>query len=253
MTPQQLEQRKKPARILTIDGCSIADCRLRITDMGPQTPASRLPNSIVQSNGLPHRELMRNVRRRSSEPAAWWLSRRRPSTGWGGDAFDARTVARIFEVKARPRFDPIIVPRGRSRAGWTGSPPTSPKHARKLADAFWPGPLTLVLPKNRCHPRPRHFRLAHGGRPYSGPSAGVGAVAGSGPPHRRPQRQSVSGSSAPTRPETRGPNNSASKSTISWTAVLAEVGVESSVSGAARPRGQRCCVPADCRSRRSNA
>jgi len=71
--------------------------------------------------------------------------------GLGASAFDALAVARVFELKARPRFDPLIV----HIAALTEveSLATSfPRAAQKLAEHFWPGPLTLVLPKRPIVP-----------------------------------------------------------------------------------------------------
>lgn len=67
--------------------------------------------------------------------------------GLGANVFDARAVARVFEIKGRPRFDPLIahVSDRRQAQSLVGS---FPKMARKLARRFWPGPLTLVLPKS---------------------------------------------------------------------------------------------------------
>ncbi len=64
--------------------------------------------------------------------------------GLGADARDDRAVARIFEAKGRPRFNPLIVhlpdlAAARGFAEVSGD-------AERLASAFWPGPLTLVLP-----------------------------------------------------------------------------------------------------------
>ncbi|HEY0107919.1 MAG TPA: L-threonylcarbamoyladenylate synthase [Rhizomicrobium sp.] len=65
--------------------------------------------------------------------------------GLGADAANGRAVARIFEAKGRPRFNPLIV-HVRDAA-------QAERHAvfntatRKLAAAFWPGALTLVLPR----------------------------------------------------------------------------------------------------------
>lgn len=71
--------------------------------------------------------------------------------GLGADAFDARAVARIFEAKARPSFDPLIVHvasiEGVDRVAHI--PGTA---ARLLMEALWPGPLTLVLPKRDAIP-----------------------------------------------------------------------------------------------------
>jgi len=66
--------------------------------------------------------------------------------GLAGDAFNERAVARIFEVKARPSFDPLIV-HVCDEAMAARVVADIPPLARKLMAAFWPGPLTLVLPK----------------------------------------------------------------------------------------------------------
>ena len=74
--------------------------------------------------------------------------------GLAADALDPIAVAKIFEAKARPRFDPLIVhvpdhdwleriaePASRDR-----------ELISKLATKFWPGPLTMVLPKKKIIP-----------------------------------------------------------------------------------------------------
>jgi L-threonylcarbamoyladenylate synthase len=66
--------------------------------------------------------------------------------GLGGDARNDRAVARIFEAKARPRFNPLIVhvpdiETAKPYVEWSDK-------ADRFASAFWPGPLTLVLPLN---------------------------------------------------------------------------------------------------------
>jgi len=66
--------------------------------------------------------------------------------GLGGVALWPETVAQIFEVKGRPTFDPLIVhvpDLEAARKLVTDFPPL----AARLAREFWPGPLTLVLPK----------------------------------------------------------------------------------------------------------
>jgi L-threonylcarbamoyladenylate synthase len=66
--------------------------------------------------------------------------------GLGANALDERAVRRIFAAKGRPSYNPLIVHVGdaddalRVAAAW-------PESARRLAERFWPGPLTLVLPK----------------------------------------------------------------------------------------------------------
>ena len=66
--------------------------------------------------------------------------------GLGADATNATAVAQIFAIKDRPSFDPLIV----HLAGTDELDEVArdiPDRARALADAHWPGPLTLVLPK----------------------------------------------------------------------------------------------------------
>ncbi len=67
--------------------------------------------------------------------------------GLGANATDGQAVARIYEAKGRPSFNPLIVhvanlEAARELAEFTGE-------AERLAAAFWPGSLTLVLPVKR--------------------------------------------------------------------------------------------------------
>jgi L-threonylcarbamoyladenylate synthase len=64
--------------------------------------------------------------------------------GLGGDARSDMAVARIFEAKARPRFNPLIVHLPDIEAAVRIG--TLSGAAERLASAFWPGPLTLVVP-----------------------------------------------------------------------------------------------------------
>lgn len=67
--------------------------------------------------------------------------------GLGANALDPRAVARIFDAKGRPGTNPLVVlVPDLAKAGDYTEVNTM---ARKLADTFWPGPLTLVLPKRR--------------------------------------------------------------------------------------------------------
>jgi L-threonylcarbamoyladenylate synthase len=75
--------------------------------------------------------------------------------GLGANAFDPAAVARIFEAKQRPVWDPVIV----HIAGPISANPmlqqlvtSIPDSARALIDAFWPGPLTLLLPRSAAVP-----------------------------------------------------------------------------------------------------
>ncbi len=71
--------------------------------------------------------------------------------GLGANAFDRQAVARVFEAKQRPHFDPLIV--HVVGVEWLERVVQSvPETAQKLAERFWPGPLTFVLPKKDCVP-----------------------------------------------------------------------------------------------------
>jgi len=64
--------------------------------------------------------------------------------GLGGDATNSRAVAAIYEAKGRPRFNPLIV--HVADLAMAERFARFDTRARALAAAFWPGPLTLVLP-----------------------------------------------------------------------------------------------------------
>jgi L-threonylcarbamoyladenylate synthase len=69
--------------------------------------------------------------------------------GLAADATSATAVAKVFEIKERPSFDPLIVHIAsvRDLEQVAQVPPEVDKVFRKLISAFWPGPLTVVLPK----------------------------------------------------------------------------------------------------------
>ena len=71
--------------------------------------------------------------------------------GLGANALDAAAVERIFQVKGRPSTSPLIV-HAASREAACALTTAWPPAAEKLARRFWPGPLTLVLPKQDCIP-----------------------------------------------------------------------------------------------------
>jgi L-threonylcarbamoyladenylate synthase len=112
--------------------------------------------------------------------------------GLGADAGNALAVARLFEAKNRPRIDPIIVHISRREDAHQYG--TFPPIATELMNRFWPGPLTLVVPKTdripsivtagldtvgiRMPAHPAALALIRmSGRPVAAPSANVfGAV-----------------------------------------------------------------------------
>jgi L-threonylcarbamoyladenylate synthase len=110
--------------------------------------------------------------------------------GLGGDAENAQAIANIYAAKGRPSNHPVIVHIAPEAdiAYWVSA---LPLQARQLIDAFWPGPLTLILPRAahipdavsggqdtvgvRCPSHPvaqallRQFKQGRGG--IAGPSA----------------------------------------------------------------------------------
>ncbi|MGE5506320.1 MAG: L-threonylcarbamoyladenylate synthase [Actinomycetota bacterium] len=70
--------------------------------------------------------------------------------GLGGDATNDRAVAAIFEAKGRPSFNPLIV--HVDQAGHVDGLVVADDRARALMARFWPGPLTLVLPRAKDSP-----------------------------------------------------------------------------------------------------
>lgn len=78
--------------------------------------------------------------------------------GLAADACNASAVARIFEVKGRPSNHPLIV-HVADAAGVHAFASDVPGFAQRLMDAFWPGPLTLILPR-----RPAVGEAAAGGQ-----------------------------------------------------------------------------------------
>jgi L-threonylcarbamoyladenylate synthase len=71
--------------------------------------------------------------------------------GLAGNAFNEIAVAKIFAVKERPFFDPLIVHIAEIEE-IENLAAEIPKNAKMLAEKFWPGPLTLVLPKKEKVP-----------------------------------------------------------------------------------------------------
>jgi L-threonylcarbamoyladenylate synthase len=65
--------------------------------------------------------------------------------GLGADATDGRAVAAVFAAKGRPRFNPLICHYAEAGAAFADTVPD--ERALALAARFWPGPLTLVLPR----------------------------------------------------------------------------------------------------------
>lgn len=71
--------------------------------------------------------------------------------GLGADGLNPEACARIFEIKGRPRFDPLIL-HAATAAQARKLFSRVPKGAGLLMKKFWPGPLTLVLPRAKAVP-----------------------------------------------------------------------------------------------------
>jgi len=107
--------------------------------------------------------------------------------GLAADGLNPEAVTRIFEIKQRPSFDPLILHLADPDQLNEVVSDVTPL-ARQLADAFWPGALTLILPRQECvpdvvtsgldtvavrcpeHPVAREILQAFGG-PLAAPSA----------------------------------------------------------------------------------
>ena len=71
--------------------------------------------------------------------------------GLGANALDPEAVAKIFAAKQRPSWDPLIV-HVSDAAMLSRVAAKIPTHAARLIDTFWPGPLTLLLPRHQAIP-----------------------------------------------------------------------------------------------------
>jgi L-threonylcarbamoyladenylate synthase len=110
--------------------------------------------------------------------------------GLAADALNPIAVAKIFEAKGRPRFDPLIVhlPEQDWLANIADLPAQDRQLILQLAEKFWPGPLTMILPKRELVPEivtagldtvavrisahPIFFEIARAfGKPLAAPSA----------------------------------------------------------------------------------
>ena len=109
--------------------------------------------------------------------------------GLAGNGLDAEAVAKIYDVKGRPAIKPLILLISDLSVAETVCAEI-PESARLLADAFWPGALTLVLPKRdtvpdivtagndtigvRCPNHPKTLELLRlAGVPAAAPSANI--------------------------------------------------------------------------------
>lgn len=72
--------------------------------------------------------------------------------GLAANALDGKAVYKIFEAKGRPQDNPLIVHIA-NLSQWDALVQDIPQSAKKLAEAHWPGPLTIILPKSEIIPQ----------------------------------------------------------------------------------------------------
>ena len=93
--------------------------------------------------------------------------------GLAANALDGATVKKIYAAKGRPSDNPLIV----HISQFSQLAPLVrevPQAAKKLADAFWPGPLTIILPKSDLVPPGNQRGAFHSGSALPLPSHGPG-------------------------------------------------------------------------------
>ncbi len=71
--------------------------------------------------------------------------------GLAGNALDEACVEKIYAAKGRPSDNPLIIHISKL-SQWDSLVTEIPQTAKALADAFWPGPLTIILPKSKLVP-----------------------------------------------------------------------------------------------------
>ena len=108
--------------------------------------------------------------------------------GLGANALDAEAVLRIFAAKQRPAWDPIIV-HACSLTMVQTLVRAWPEAARRLAECFMPGPLTLLLPKREIIPDACTAGREKVGIRIPAHPVALALIEAAGVPDRRPQRQ----------------------------------------------------------------
>lgn len=119
--------------------------------------------------------------------------------GLGANALDEKAVRRVFEAKGRPADNPLIV-HVASRGEVSRIAGPIPPVAERLMERFWPGPLTLVLPKLPVIPDAVSCGLPSVGVRMPRHPVALGLIAAAGVPLAAPSAN-LSGRPSPTRAE----------------------------------------------------
>lgn len=97
--------------------------------------------------------------------------------GLGADALNPKASRKIYEAKGRPSDNPLIIHIADMKALDKIAVHISEK-AVKLAEHFWPGPLTMIFEKSEAVPLETTGGLPDSGCPYAQSSSGIGADPG---------------------------------------------------------------------------
>lgn len=120
--------------------------------------------------------------------------------GLAANAFDEKAVAKIFKAKGRPQDNPLIVHISAFEE-IRELVSAVPEAAKKLADAFWPGPLTIILPKSSRIPDAVSAGLPSVAVRMPSHSVARAVIARAGVPLAAPSAN-LSGSPSPTNAKT---------------------------------------------------
>lgn len=110
--------------------------------------------------------------------------------GLGGDALDPEASKKIYSAKGRPSDNPLIVHIS-DFSDLERIAKTVPEDARKLSDAFWPGPLTMIVEKGDAVPVCHNRRHGHSGCAHAESSYSARSYKKKRLPYRGAKRQHI--------------------------------------------------------------
>lgn len=116
--------------------------------------------------------------------------------GLGADAMNKEAVGKIFDAKGRPHDNPLIVHIA-DKADLSRYAVDIPDIAWKIADKFWPGPITILLKKNKCIPYETTANLETVGIRFPSNTIAQDFIKASGRPIAAPSAN-ISGRPSPT-------------------------------------------------------
>ena len=147
--------------------------------------------------------------------------------GLGADALNETAVRHIFEAKGRPQDNPLII--HVPDASWLERYCREvPETAYRLAERFWPGPLTMILPRRENVPLQTTGGLETVGVRCPDHPVTRAIIEAAGVPVAAPSGN-TSGRPSPTTARPHGWRTWTARSTVSWTAGRCAVGVESTI------------------------